>query len=78
MVGAHAPMLEARGGWRATTALIPGGLRFTVLASNPRDSATVTRIRGLGFIGLMMQGAHHAEHHLAIAKGEGGHAHGAS
>ena len=77
MVGAHAPMLEALGGWRATTAEIPGGMRFTVVASNPSDSATATRIRGLGFIGLMTQGAHHAEHHLAIAKGAGAHVHGA-
>lgn len=75
MVGAHAPMLEALGGWRATTVEIPGGMRFTVVASNPSDSATVTRIRGLGFIGLMTQGAHHAEHHLAIAKGAGAGAH---
>jgi hypothetical protein len=77
MVGAHAPMLDALGGWRATTVEIPGGMRLTVVASNPGDSATVMRIRGLGFIGLMTQGAHHAEHHLAIAKGEGAHSHGA-
>lgn len=78
VVGAHAPMLEAQGGWRATTVEIPGGLRFTVVASNPSDLATAKRIRGLGFIGLLTQGAHHAEHHLAIAKGAGAgaHAHG--
>lgn len=79
IVTAHAPMLEALGGWRASTTDLPNGLRFTVVASNPADSATVHRIRGLGFIGLLTQGAHHAQHHLAIAKGAGAgaHSHGA-
>jgi hypothetical protein len=79
MVGAHAPMVEALGGWRASTAPIAGGMRFTVVASNPADSVTVARIRGLGFIGLMTQGAHHTTHHLLIAKGAGAaaHTHGA-
>jgi hypothetical protein len=37
----------------------------------------VARIRGLGFIGLLVQGAHHQPHHLAMAKGEKmpGHGH---
>ena len=30
----------------------------------------VAHIRGLGFIGLMVSGAHHQPHHLAMAKGE--------
>lgn len=76
MLTAHAPMLEAMGGWRATVAPIAGGMRFTVVASNAADTNTIARIRGLGFIGLMTQGAHHSEHHVAIAKGAGSHAHG--
>ncbi|MBP6773996.1 MAG: hypothetical protein KA154_13435 [Gemmatimonadaceae bacterium] len=76
MVGAHAPTLEALGGWRASTAPIPGGMRLTVVASDASDSATVTRIRALGFIGLMTQGDHHTQHHLMIATGAGAHAHG--
>ena len=75
MVGAHAPMLEALGGWRASAVQIPGGMRFTVVASNAADTATTNRNRGLGFIGLMMQGAHHAQHHLAIATVGGAHVH---
>lgn len=75
MVTAHAPMLEAAGPWRATVASIPGGVRLTVVARDAGDAATAARIRGLGFIGLMTQGAHHAEHHLMIAKGAGDHAH---
>jgi hypothetical protein len=76
MLSAHAPMLEAMGGWRASVAPIAGGTRLTVVASNAADTATIARIRGLGFIGLLAQGAHHPEHHLAIAKGTGVHAHG--
>ncbi len=75
MVGAHAPVLEQPGGWRATAAPVPGGMRLTVVARDTADAAGVTRIRGLGFIGLMTRGAHHAAHHLMIAKGAGTHAH---
>lgn len=75
IVGAHAPLLEAIGGWRATTSPIPSGMRLAVVAINSGDSATVARIRGLGFIGLLTQGNHHAQHHLLIAKGAGSAAH---
>lgn len=75
MVGSHAPILQAMGGWRATTAPIAGGLRFTVVAEDSADAKTVARIRGLGFIGLMVQGDHHTRHHLLIARGAGAHAH---
>jgi len=78
MVGAHVPMLTAAGPWRATATPIVGGMRLDVIASVDRDSATVARIRGLGFMGLMTQGAHHAEHHRLIASGAErvhGHAH---
>jgi len=75
MLSSHGAMLEMQGGWRATTAPIAGGMRFTVVAANPSDPAMVARIRGLGFIGLMTQGDHHATHHLAIARGAGAAAH---
>ena len=54
-----------------------GGVRLTVLARNPDDAKVVARIRGLGFAGLLTEGAHHQAHHLAMAKGEAlpGHAH---
>ncbi len=60
----------------ATTEEIPGGLRLTVVAKNPDDAKTIARIRGLGFIGLLTQGAHHQPHHLAMAKGEEIQGHG--
>lgn len=52
--------------------MLPDGVRLTVTADDP---AQVIRIRGLGFIGLMVSGAHHQPHHLAMAKGEFVHTH---
>jgi len=75
MVPAHAPMLERGGPWRTAVTPVDGGVQFSVIASDPADGATVARVRGLGFIGLMVQGAHHTEHHLMIARGLGEAAH---
>jgi hypothetical protein len=48
-----------------------------VVAKKPDDAKTLARIRGLGFAGLITEGAHHQPHHLAMAKGEAlpGHTH---
>jgi hypothetical protein len=77
MLAPHAVELDRMPEWSARTDSIPGGLRLTVVAKNPEDAGTVARIRGLGFIGLLVQGAHHQPHHLAMAKGDetGGHRH---
>jgi hypothetical protein len=77
MVAPHTHELDQMPQWSAKTEVIPGGLRLTVVAKNPDDAKTVARIRGLGFIGLLTQGAHHQPHHLAMAKGEAmpGHGH---
>jgi hypothetical protein len=77
MVGPHTAELNQMPAWSAQTTDIPGGLRLSVTAKNVDDAKTVARIRGLGFIGLLVQGAHHQPHHLAMAKGEaiGGHSH---
>lgn len=48
---------------------VAGGVRFTALAGNPSDARAVARIRGLGFIGVVAIGDHHAPHHLGIANG---------
>jgi len=69
MLHAHAPELDALGTYRATVEDIPRGVRLTVRAADPADAKTVAKIRALGFVGLLTQGAHHAEHHLMIAKG---------
>ncbi|HEX7023572.1 MAG TPA: hypothetical protein VF187_02040 [Gemmatimonadales bacterium] len=75
MLGAHAPMLDAMPAYHATAREIPGGMRMTVTSRNTGDARAVARVRGLGFIGLMTEGAHHTPHHLMIARGMGAHAH---
>jgi len=77
MVVPHTVELNNMSQWSARTEEMTGGLRLTVTAKNPDDTKTVARIRGLGFIGLLVQGAHHQPHHLAMAKGEEipGHSH---
>ena len=77
MVVPHAAELNRLPEWSATAAVIPGGVRLTVVAKRPDDTKLLGRIRGLGFAGLMTQGAHHQPHHLAMAKGEAlsGHGH---
>jgi hypothetical protein len=77
MVAPHAVELDRMADWAARTEPIAGGLRLTVTARAPEDTQTVARIRGLGFIGLLVQGGHHGPHHLAMARGEmpAGHRH---
>ena len=77
MVVPHAVELDRMPSFAARTESLPGGVRLTVVARNPDDSKGVARIRGLGFAGLITEGAHHQAHHLAMAKGEAlaGHTH---
>ncbi len=70
MVGPHAAELDKMPEWLAKTEEIPGGIRLIVTAKRPGDAKTVARIRGLAFIGLLVQGTHHQPHHLAMARGE--------
>jgi hypothetical protein len=76
MLVPHASMLDAMPAWRATATPIAGGVRLTVTSRSAADAATIARIRGLGFAGLLVQGDHHTAHHLMIAKGQGHAAHG--
>lgn len=66
MVPAHAQELKAMNDWAATTEDLPNGVRLTVTTS---DVKQVPKLQALGFMGLMVQGAHHPPHHLAMAKG---------
>jgi hypothetical protein len=66
MVPAHAAMIDGHDGWHVAAKLLPNGALLTATASDPKE---VAHIRGLGFIGLMVTGAHHQAHHLAIAEG---------
>jgi hypothetical protein len=54
---------------------LPGGVAMTVTARDEGDRRTEAKIRGLGFIGLLALGDHHAPHHLAIATGRTSEAH---
>ncbi|MEZ5936354.1 MAG: hypothetical protein R3F54_31530 [Alphaproteobacteria bacterium] len=70
MVPAHAIELDAMPIWSASAEITPAGASLTVTSPDP---AIETRVRALGFFGLMATGSHHQEHHLAIARGEGVH-----
>ena len=77
MVVPHAVELDRVPSFAARTETIAGGVRLTVIARRPDDAKLVARIRGLGFAGLITEGAHHQPHHLAMARGEAlnGHTH---
>jgi len=66
MVPAHVHELSEIG-WRAKTEELPNGVKLTVTAS---EAAPLTKLKALGFMGIMVQGGHHQPHHLLIAKGE--------
>jgi hypothetical protein len=70
MVPAHAREIDGLNGWSTRTEPLADGVRLTVTA---RDAKEVEHIRGLGFIGLLVSGAHHQPHHLAMAKGAFAH-----
>ncbi len=71
MSASHAMSLEGDSGLHASVSKIPGGARVVFTAKDPHDTKLVERIRGLGFIGLLAEGNHHARHHIALARGAG-------
>jgi hypothetical protein len=66
MVPAHAREL-VKSGWSMTAEDLPNGVKLVVTGGDPQQ---VVKIKALGFMGIMVQGAHHQLHHLAMAKGE--------
>lgn len=72
MVPMHAAEIDGLNGWSAKASPLDDGALLTVTSNNPKE---VQHIRGLGFAGLMVSGAHHQAHHLAMAKGEPMHRH---
>ena len=70
MVTSHGAMLEQSSDYHASVAEIPSGVRLSVTSRNPQNSNAVARIRGLGFAGLLTEGDHHAQHHMALARGD--------
>jgi hypothetical protein len=72
MVPAWAQTMNGHQGWSTKATPLPNGELLTVTATDPKE---VQHIRGLGFIGLLVSGAHHQMHHLMMAKGEFAHMH---
>ena len=66
MVPAHASELREIG-WNAKTEELPNGVKLTLLAS---EAQPLTKLKALGFMGIMVQGSHHQPHHLMIAMGQ--------
>ncbi len=66
MVPAHVHELSLIG-WNARTEDLPNGVKLIVTSSDARQ---VTKLKALGFMGIMVQGAHHQRHHLMMARGE--------
>lgn len=66
MLPAHANELGAIG-WSARTESLPNGIKLVVTSRDPKDAI---KLKALGFMGIMVQGAHHQIHHLMMAKGE--------
>lgn len=66
MVPAHVHELNAMG-WNARTEDLPNGVKLVITNTDPNQ---VTKLKALGFMGIMVQGSHHQLHHLMMAKGE--------
>jgi len=66
MVPAHVGEL-VKIGWNAKTEDLPKGVKLSVTTNDPKQ---VTKLKALGFMGIMVQGEHHQSHHLMMAKGE--------
>ena len=66
MVPAHVKELNEIG-WNAKTDELSNGVKLTVIAS---DAQPLTKLKALGFMGIMVQGGHHQPHHLLMAKGQ--------
>jgi hypothetical protein len=72
MVPAHAAQMNADSGWVASTENVRNGVILTVRAADAADTA---KVRGLGFMGFMVQGDHHQPHHQMMATGVEVHEH---
>lgn len=66
MVPAHVNELHEIG-WNAKSDDLPNGVKLTVFAS---EAHPLTKLKALGFMGMMVQGGHHQPHHLMMAIGQ--------
>lgn len=67
MVRLHSGMASQESSYKIAVQAIPGGAAETVTGSSAADE---TKIRALGFFGLLTEGNHHQRHHIALARGE--------
>lgn len=69
---AHPAQLKIDTGWDMK--VIKNNNQYTLITTsgNPKD---ISKIRGLGYIGLMAYGNHHQPHHWEIATGNNPHSH---
>jgi hypothetical protein len=69
-------MLDMSPEFTSVATVTPTGAHVVVTAKRASDARTVSRIRGLGYAGLMTEGDHHTRHHMALARGDqGAHMH---
>jgi len=69
LFGMHPAMLKKEKGWKMETE--KDGNQWTITCITGKESE-VEKIRGLGYIGLLTEGAHHQRHHWMIATGKMG------
>jgi hypothetical protein len=67
MVPMHASQITGQTDWTAVAEDIQNGIKVTVTA---KTDDQVAKIRALGFMGFMVSGEHHEDHHLAIVGAE--------
>lgn len=63
----HPQMLEQEKGWEMQTK--PEGEDYLITVTT-NNSSEVEKLRGLGYIGILAEGAHHQAHHWMIATGK--------
>lgn len=69
MTLAHATFMNNVNGWEYKAKKVDGGAVVTVLVP-PQDQ---TKIKALGFFGMIASGSHHQLHHLKMALGQNAH-----
>jgi hypothetical protein len=70
MIMAHAVTMNGVEGWKFLAETSDTGVVLTV---TPPDQASMTRLRALGFIGILTLGMHHQQHHWMLANGMSPH-----
>lgn len=68
MTPAHAIELNKSTNWEVTAESTDDG---SIMRLSSDQVGELEKIKALGFFGIMATGAHHQEHHLAMARGKG-------